>query len=696
MEHVESTTPLISLDAVVVDTETTGLDTAKDRVIQIGLLPVRRGRIADGDAWERLIDPGGPIPPASTAIHGIDDAMVTEAGDFATATDDIEMRLAGAVLIGHNIGFDTAMLAAEYQRIGRSFAPGETLDTAALARLAHPLLADYALDTVARQFGIAIAGRHTAGGDAAATAALFLALLPALKSRGIRTLGEALRACREAGTVAESTFRRETGSGMAYPRPLGALVEDTYPFQKRVGEIMSAPALTLPPEAGIADAARLLAEKSISAVFVVDGNGAPQGIVTERDLMRMLLRPDVTPDWPLSAVMSGPLACIGEDRFLYQAIAEMRRRSIRHLGVTDGAGRLIGALSSGDALRHRTEQAVSMSGDIGAADGAEALAAAWGLLPGVVRALRRDGLSARETAAVIAEQLAAMTARAAELAETAMEDAGEGPPPASYCLMLLGSGGRGETLLAPDQDNAVIYGDAKPETEAWFVRFAEIMSEILDAAGIPFCNGGVMAKNPDWRGDPAQWQARADRWVGLAVWQDMTFVDIFYDFRVIHGDAALARAVEDHAFARAKRHPGFIRQLATIVTDLTSPFTLFGNIETMAGRANLKTIGLLPIVSAARALALRNDIRPRDSKSRFAAVRALGEVSTDDIDNALSAHETILGLVLDQQLDDLEHGIPPGNAVAISCLSKPERQALKRALHAVAALKSLVGDDTVW
>jgi DNA polymerase-3 subunit epsilon/CBS domain-containing protein len=73
---IANATPLIALDAVVLDTETTGLDPAKSNLIEIGAIRLRAGRIDETGSYRRLIRPPQPVPAQSTAIHGIDDAAL--------------------------------------------------------------------------------------------------------------------------------------------------------------------------------------------------------------------------------------------------------------------------------------------------------------------------------------------------------------------------------------------------------------------------------------------------------------------------------------------------------------------------------------------------------------------------------------------------------------------------------------------
>ena len=74
MARFGNATPLIALDAFVIDTETTGLDPAKARVVEIGAVPLRSGKLDEAAALRQLVNPGEPIPAEATRIHAIDDS----------------------------------------------------------------------------------------------------------------------------------------------------------------------------------------------------------------------------------------------------------------------------------------------------------------------------------------------------------------------------------------------------------------------------------------------------------------------------------------------------------------------------------------------------------------------------------------------------------------------------------------------
>lgn len=696
--------PLIALDAVVLDTETTGLDPTRARIVQIGAVAIREGRMVADERFDRLIDPGTPIPPASTAIHGIDDVAVAGKGGFPAAFDDFETFRRGRLVIGHNLGFDLAVLKRECRLAGRTFAPPPSLDTRLLGEVCFPSLPDQTLEVLSERLGLALdrSQRHDAVADAIAAGALFVALVPPLKDRGIRTVGEADEACRKLAGALEGFVR----AGWVEPRALAdraaqaaALARiDAFPFRHRVRDLMAKPPAIVPPDLTVAEVVRLMMDRRISSVFVAEGGvvrAADSGIVTERDVMRAIAAGGgAALGLPAGPIASRPLATVGAENFAYRAIGRMDRLRVRHLGVEDADGTLVGALSARDLLKARASDALMLGDAIEAADSPAALAAAFARMPVVAQHLVQEEVPAREVAAVVSHEIAALTGRAARLAEARMAEEGHGPPPVAYAVLVLGSVGRGESLLAADQDNAVV--TAVPEdpeaSDRWFARFGAHLADFLDAAGVVYCKGGVMARNPAFRGSIEDWRARISEWLGRNRPEDLLAVDIFYDFRPVHGDLELAARLFDEAYEASHRSPLLAKLLAGEIEGHRPPLTLLGGFRTEQGRVDLKKGGLFQVVAAARCLAMRHNIRLRGTRERIDAVRRMKIGSDVDLERWPEAHAVILDAILRQQLADIAAGRPPGNKVDPAILSRDGQRRLKEALGALGAVGTTVRD----
>ncbi len=693
-----SATPLSSLQAVAIDTETTGLDAANARLIQVGLVKIDGERVLEGEAYQTLVNPHVEITRENTKIHGITNELTKTAPEFANILDAMEAFIGKSAIIGHNTGFDLCIIEKECNRIGREYRDHRRLDTMALARIVRPTLNNFALDTIAEWLGVPLVDRHTALGDAFIAARIFVRLIPLLRDEGIVNLAQAEKSCRAFTDIIESHERQGwTAPVREPPTELSTIAHiDSFPFRHRVRDIMSRPPIVIDYRTSLKDVAAELIDKNVSSVFVSDSSG-DFGIITERDLVRAFGLSENGLEWA-GEFMSTPLKTIPDDVHVYRAMGQMRHGGIRHLGVRDVTGELVGAITTGDLLKQRADDAIILGYEIDTAPNVQLLAKAWARLPVVSTSLVMEGIPALEITAIHSEELGALTNRAAELAKKRMLDNGDGPSPVDFTVLILGSGGRGESLLTPDQDNAIIYSvdEEGPDFDTWFAKFGAHMSDILNEAGVRYCDGGVMARNASWRGGKTTWKKRIDGWIARAETTDILNVDIFYDFRAVFGPREPANNIWNYANEHAHNSPGFLKQLAAIASEFRPAIGLLGNIKADDGRVDLKKGGMAAIVSCARLLALRHGIRERSTQRRLEALRQLGAYNRDDLTNVIRAYEIMLSETLAQQLFDIDTGISPTNTVHLQNLTKTRRRGLKWALSQVNIITGHVGDPMAF
>jgi len=692
-QHNPASIPLLSLDALAFDSETTGLDTSSARMIQLGAVRIVHGEVDETQNFQQLINPGVPIPPESQAIHGISDADVSAASDFSVVVRAFDEWRRDSVLVGYATGFDLAMLKRETEIAGLEWSAPRCLDVRFLVNLLSPNLPDFSLDTIAGWIGVETRNRHSALGDAIATAEIFVALIPRLRERGIRTLAELERACErfsEASTREAQVGWLDIQQAKSTRTTLARI--DSFPYRHRLRDLMNSPPLIVDHTISLREALATLIDREVSSVYVHPlKDGDKLGIVTERDLLRKFRELGATAfERPVSDIAVYPLASLSADAFVYRAIARMKRMHVRHLGVHDNQGNVIGALSARDLLRQRADDAVLLGDDIDAAESAGQMSAVWGKIALVAKSLVAEDVDVRDVAAVISRELCALTRQACILAEREMST----PPPCPYAMLVLGSGGRGESLLAMDQDNAIVFAAGEPDgpEDRWFAELGRKVSDMLDAAGVPYCQGKVMASNPDWRLSLSGWHDMLQTWIRRQNPEDILKCDIFFDAVGVHGDTGLADALLDYAFELGSESKLFIKLMSINACKNSPPLGLFGRFKLDNGRMDLKMGGIMPLFSTARVLAIKHRLRARSTPARYTAISAEIDNMQTTLENLSEAHRIIFHAILEQQLLDLEAGIPLSNRVAPGQLGSASRDQLKWALEQVPNVSNLLGD----
>ncbi len=170
---------------VVFDIETTGLSAQKNRIIEIGAVKVRQGKIID--RFSTFVNPSVPIPFEIEKLTHINDAMVMGSPGIETVLPQFLAFAGDAVMVAHNASFDMGFMEHNAKLLNLTFA-NTYVDTVGLARVLLPQLSRYKLDTVAKALNISLEHHHRAVDDAETTAEIFLRFCAQLETMEVRTL----------------------------------------------------------------------------------------------------------------------------------------------------------------------------------------------------------------------------------------------------------------------------------------------------------------------------------------------------------------------------------------------------------------------------------------------------------------------------------------------------------------------------
>jgi len=471
-------------------------------------------------------------------------------------------------------------------------------------------------------------------------------------------------------------------------------------FVRHVRDHMDAPPPTVERDADCATALARMRESATSHLVVVDRHRRPVGIVTERDVTRRIafLVPGHA---PVQQVMSEPVHRVRDGDYLFHAIGRMRAEGLRHLPVVDARDRVVGMVRLSESLGVAASALLTDIDRLTRDDSDDGLRRTKDAQVAVATDLLADAIPAIEIQALVARINSDLHRRVSERCLRAMRDAGRGAPPVAFDLLVMGSGGRGESLLAPDQDNGLVLADyprrAHRQIDTWFVEFSERLVDSLAGGGFAPCPGHVTAMNPMWRKTLSEWRRQVDGWIARAQNHGLRMCDIFFDFSAVHGDGELARRLRRHTSVRA-RHPLFLRELFRVDEQHGVALGWFGRLRTdplasQPEQVNLKLTGTLPLVGAVRLLALREGIATTSTLERIAALADAGTLDEDERDYLAGTYRLLVSLLLRQQLADLEAGGTPGNHVPLAALSRRERDMLTAGFKAVRRFRARVRDE---
>ena len=463
-------------------------------------------------------------------------------------------------------------------------------------------------------------------------------------------------------------------------------------FSHLVEDYMRHDPIVVRSDARVAELLERMAAARRTSALIVDGDGRLAGIVTEQDVTRRIaLRCDGGE--PVGDVMSAPVKTVDAGDYLYFAIARMRRFGWRHMPVVDRDGRPVGMIELHKALAVAGAPVVREIELISQDDSLDGLRQIKSAQVELADSLFRDSVPAPEVQAVISRINRDIHCRIIETHLAAMAGESWGPAPVGFELIIMGSGGRGENFLYPDQDNGFILEDypngEHGRIDAFFIELAERMTRDLDQVGFPYCNGFVMATNPLWRKTRSQWREQIRLWGRRRSTVAIQLADIFFDFQGACGDAVLAGELRRRVTEMARSTPAFLAELNRESGRVGVALGWFGRLVVEKqrpdhkGKVNLKHSGTLPLVTSLRLLSLREGVAETGSLARVAALRETDVLSRDEADYLSGAFDHITGILLRQQLADFKAGRQVSNFVHPDELSEREKDILVDSLKAI-------------
>lgn len=434
------------------------------------------------------------------------------------------------------------------------------------------------------------------------------------------------------------------------------------------------------PSTTVREAAQLMSDELVTAVLVTSSKGL--GIVTDTDLRKKVLARGLSPEAPVSSIMTLPLTTVRDDVLAPEASIAMMQAGVNHLPVVDKDGRIVGVVSAGSLMSLDAISPFALRWTIAAAHDEDSLAVVAADLPRLFISLLDAHLDAPALTRVITLLSDSMTSRLLDFAFDRF-----GPPPVAYSWLALGSSARHELTLASDQDNALAYDDTDdPEVDAYFRQVAEVVNAGLARCGFSLDESGVLASDSHWRLSQSGWLEVFSRCLQVWDWQNLLRASIAFDFRQVAGDLAIVAPLAD-LLRQAPRHGGFLSGLAGMASQIPSPL---GFRQRLTGPIDIKKSGLLPIENLARFWAFSRGITAGTTIERLVAV---GDSSSAPGRHAHTLQEAFTSMAivrLHHHAQLIEQGIAPHNVIDTETLSPLVRMNLQEALRAVAAAQRLL------
>jgi CBS domain-containing protein len=465
-------------------------------------------------------------------------------------------------------------------------------------------------------------------------------------------------------------------------------------FTTIVGEVATKKVMTAPQEITIKEAAEMMSQNRNSSLVLVDGEGVPTGIVTDRDLRDKVVSKGRPVTDGISNIMSVSLIKSDARDYCFEALLKMIRYNVHHLLVVD-EGRLKGIVTNHDLMMLQGNSPISLARDIESQQTIEGLVPAAKKTNEIIGLLLKEGARATNISRIITEINDRLLRKILEIAEMEF-----GRPPLRYCWIAYGSEGRKEQTFRTDQDNAIIYEDPltdgeEAEARTYFTVFSTYVRDSLLKCGFPRCPSNYMASNPEWRQPLKVWKKYFSTWVYTPT-PDAVLKSIkFFYFRPIYGDFSLAESLRDSLKSLLDGQMIFLGYMANMIIKNTPPVGFFKSFIVEKGgehkdELNLKVKGIAPLVDMARLFSLEKGIKETSTIERLSSLREKHTIVNEFADEIEHAFEFIMLLRIQHQFEQIESGKEPNNFINPNRLSNLEKKTMKESFNLIARLQDII------
>ena len=474
-------------------------------------------------------------------------------------------------------------------------------------------------------------------------------------------------------------LRVATGS-----RRVGASDPDDAGFypDRTVADLMAHRVVFTDADTTVQQAATMMRDNAIASLMV-EKDDVLVGILTDRDLRNRVLAAGLDAQTRIADVMTPSPMCISPSSSVSEAQLVMMSECISHLPVVDGAS-TVGMLSLSDILRASNAEPLPLIHGIHYSGDREALRSHTAEIPELITRLIERDTRPVEIGRILTTFSDAITCRLLSLAEAELGEA-----PCAYSWLAFGSQARREQVLGSDQDNALLLDDSvTAEQMPYFEQLAVFVNDGLDACGMPYCPGGIMAKNPKWCIPLSAWKQKFADWIEQPSPEALMHASIFFDMRLISGSKEMFDSLHESVLDKAAANTIFHAMMNTNALQHRPPLGFFKRfvLETDGDHVNsleLKKRGTIPIVDIARNCSLASGIDRVNTIRRLQGLRDAGELSAELTQSLIDAHEFIAGIRLEAQAREIRAGSRPDNHIDPDTLSPLLRHQLKEAFSVV-------------
>jgi CBS domain-containing protein len=461
-----------------------------------------------------------------------------------------------------------------------------------------------------------------------------------------------------------------------------------YSSYKSAGTYMTSPVMKIEADTDITEACRLMAAHKIGSIAVTDENNRLKGLVTSKSVIYKFFvnDPENVTDKSVDKYMNDHCVTVPPEFPLAGVLSKMQKNSEDYAVVVKN-GEPHGIISGKDILRVLFSDSTVVTTNIENAKSLDDLKSIHKELYTIADSLMNSSRLTFEILPIISSLHVTIQKKIYSLtAESYLESTGTDVRLIKHAVIVMGSVGRKESMLDPDQDNGYVLPDDISQADRKHLEeFAKLFSANLDLAGYDYCDGGIMVTNSEMSNTVNEWKELIGGWIDNPGEKGLRWSSIIFDMATLVGDDRLVWELREYILGKVSQKPAFLLQMLQKDAGLKIPRSIFGKFIVekegkYKGKINLKRAALSFIVDVTRAFSLYKGHYDLNTVDRLKHLERTNALSEDTFENISNAYEVVTDIILSCQIDSRQNGEVPDKFVDPYKLSLYNQEKLKNAL----------------
>ncbi len=462
-----------------------------------------------------------------------------------------------------------------------------------------------------------------------------------------------------------------------------------------VKELISRDAVTTETGISVREAASMMSKLKISSLILIDGQGIPAGIITDRDLRDKVVAKGLDSSITADEIMSPPLIRADINETCFEALLKMIKYNIHHLLVVEG-GKLRGVVTNHDFMLLQGTSPLSLMKSIDDQKSLEGLRPISERINKIVSILFKEGVKPRQIFRIITELNDRFLQKIIELSIKELGD-----PPRPITFIVYGSEGRREQTFKTVFDWAIVYEDTK--TTLHEKEIGEYCDKLIDYLKIFFEKCGFSTFDPHPFGGERSIYASISQWQDIITTQlsgddedKIAVASKFLDLRHIYGDKRNASSLIEGLISGIKSDNRYLAKLVDHSVTQRPPLGFFKQFVVERGgehknELDLREKGVTPIIDLVRVLSIAGKVYESSTIDRLKVLADKDDDIKSVHDDIVYAFEFLQNIRIKDQLRKLEINEPVDDFIDPSELTLLEKKSLKEVFQIVPHLQDIVG-----